>query len=72
MSFLSPKPAPVIQAPAVPTADDAATAAAAKKERDAYYQNFGGRGTAMLTGGGGTGLGANPGYGAAARLLGGG
>lgn len=71
MSFLTPKPAPVVQAPAVPTETDAEVQAAAKAKRDEYYQNFGGRGTALLTSGGGAGLGANPGYGAAARLLGG-
>lgn len=71
MSLFAPKAQPIIQAPTTPTLTDPATAEAAKKERDAYYANFGGRGTAMLAGGGGTGLGANPGYGAAAKLLGG-
>lgn len=71
MSFLSPKSAPVIQPPATPDPNDAETQRKAKEIRDNYYQNFGGRGTALLTGGGGAGLGANPGYGAATKLLGG-
>lgn len=70
MSFLIPKAPDIkpIAQPSTPTQSDADVQKAAREERDKYYSNFGGRGSALLTGG----LGANPGFGSGAKLLSGG
>lgn len=65
MSFGSPKPP---DPPQVPDKSDEATQALAEEQRRRYYSKYGGRATATLTGG----LGANPGYGSATKLLSGG
>lgn len=68
MSFLLPRKPPKPQTVVTPSRSDAEVQSLAEEQRKRYYSGQGGRGTAMLTGG----LGANPGYGSAATLLGGG
>ena len=48
-----------------PSHSDDEVQALAEEERRRYYSQFGGRATAMLTGG----LGASPGFGSATKLL---
>lgn len=48
-----------------PSRSDEEVQGLAEEERRRYYSQFGGRATAMLTGG----LGASPGYGSATKLL---
>lgn len=58
----SPPTPKVVQ---TPSKSDEQVQSLAEEERRRYYSQFGGRATAMLTGG----LGASPGFGSATKLL---
>jgi len=63
MSFGATPSTPKVAQP--PQKSDEQVQQLAEEERRRYYSQFGGRATAALTGG----LGSNPGFGSAAKLL---